>query len=1037
MNDFVIRTPIFSLQELNKFYESRNSESFIFNFFLQNALFRESIYLYSIPLYNQAILIANEDSSLSSAKKKSSIADSLIKYFLRMCYRATPFGVAAGVSHARFKRDEHSKKIQYFKRSVKIDSGVFANIINKINSLKSVRWNVKFYTNNTLFCYHDFYRFLERKLADNSFDFVLGKVDKTEFLEEVLELAKGGISAKDIQELLKNEELENEEIEEFIDELIDSNLVISEVQYDVLDVNIERKILNRLRSINSSVSDPLLHKTIQILERTLNLVNELSILPMNSGSSINIITQIDSLLTEFNDSGKSSVKVDLIENSEYSLPFQVKERIQNKIAVITKLSNQFRKGNNDLTNFKKAFVSAYANRTVPILEVLDSQLGIGYPPKLAMDSESKLLKEVNINAKDNGQVGFSNWDFFLLNKYEEFLKQKTSTIRLKEKDIDILDNSETEINDSVMFTGQIYKTENHDFQIYCNSLKIGAAHFVMNRFSYGSDNIKKLCQEIADFEKENLATNQVYSDILHLSQPRLGNVTLRPNYYDHYIPVTDLTNNSDDIEIPLDDLYVFIREDVIGLYSKKLDKQVLPRIGCAQNTQLFTNPVYKFFGAISDDYFLNSWDWGFLNGRKHLPRVEIDNFILAKETWRLNYKEIFPDNIPKKITLKKYIAETNLARYVTMSVGGDNILPLDLSNEKCIGLLLKELYGSHLVTLEEALHSSQNRTMAVNSYGETTNEICVPLLVKTKNRSKTENIKFDLVEINSKIVNGKKRSSAHLFPLQDVLYIKLYIKPGSKVDKIVANKLLIIFSQFRSKDPKGQAFFIRYIDPDYHLRLRFFSDRQNYAGIYEMVTTIFKDEIDSLLISKIQLDTYERELERYGGLEGTKVSEKIFSQDSICVLQVLSWAEHNSRTDELWLFALIGVHFLLNDFKVDEEARVLVLTEMRDFYLANILDPKETKKDISNFYRKNQKVMLDGLTLNNSKNGFHQFYLDRSRKNSTLIEELNQKNIKYDVRNYIHMFLNRLFDYNQNFREAVIYDLLLQSYKSLKYKNVS
>lgn len=1037
MNNFLIRTPIFSLQELSKFYGSRDPESFIFNFFLQNALFRESIYLYSIPLYNQAMLIASEDSSLSSEKKKSNIADSLIKYFLRMCYRATPFGIAAGVSHATFKGDEPSKKVEYLKRSVKIDSGVFANIIYKVNSLKSIKWNVKFYTNNTLFCHNDFFRFLERKLADNSFDFVLGKVDKTEFLEEVLEKAKGGVCAQDIQDLLKNEDLEDEEIEEFIDELIDSNLVVSEFQYDVLDVNIERKILNRLKTISLSVTEPLLNKIIEILERSLNLVNELSILPMDSDSSINIIQQIDNLLSEFNDSEKTSVKIDLIENSTYSLPIQVKERIQDKIAVITRLNNQFKKGNNDISNFKKAFISTYADKAVPILEVLDSHIGIGYPPKLAMDSESKLLKEVNINAKNDGQAEFSNWDLFLLNKYEQFLKQKTSTIEIKEKDLKFLDNTETEVRDSMMFTGQVLHSENNDFQIYCNSLKVGAAHFVMNRFSYGSDEIKKLCKEITDFEKENLATNQVYSDVLHLSQPRLGNVSLRLNYYDHYIPVTDFSNNSEDIEIPLNDLHVFVRDNIIGLYSKKLEKQILPRIGCAQNTQLFTSPIYKFLGAINDDYFVDTWNWGFLIGRKHLPRVEIENFILAKATWRLIYKEIFPDNLPKESTLKKFISVTNLPRFVTMSVGGDNILPLDLSNMKCISLLLKELRGNQFVILEEALHSSENKTMAFNSYGETTNEICVPLLVKPKNRSKTEKTKFDLVEVNSKIVNGKIRSSAHLFPLQDVLYIKLYIKPGSKVDKIVADKLLILFSQFRSVDPEGQAFFIRYIDPDYHLRLRFFSDRQNYAGIFEMVTTIFKDEIDSLLINKIQLDTYEREIERYGGLEGTKLSEKIFSHDSICALQVLSWAQHNSRTDELWLFAFIGVHCLFDDFKVDEVARGLVLTEMRDFYFANISDPKETKKDISNFYRRNQKVMLDCLTLNNSKCDFHQFYLERSQKNSTLIEELNQKNIKYDVRNYIHMFLNRLFDYNQNFREAVIYDLLLQSYKSLKYKNES
>src|SRR5690606_1841214 len=129
----------------------------------------------------------------------------------------------------------------------------------------------------------------------------------------------------------------------------------------------------------------------------------------------------------------------------------------------------------------------------------------------------------------------------------------------------------------------------------------------------------------------SLNENQIFADLLHLSQPKLGNVILRPNCYDYYIPIIDATNKDMEHVVSLNDLYVAIYNNNIILYSKKLNKQVLPRLGCAQNTALLTSPIYKFLGTISDDYYINTWDWGFLSDRPYLPRVEFGKVILSKE----------------------------------------------------------------------------------------------------------------------------------------------------------------------------------------------------------------------------------------------------------------------------------------------------------------------------------------------------------------------------------------------------------------------
>ena len=84
MNDFLVRTPIFSLNKLKDFYESDKSEDFILEFFSENKIFNESIYFYSKILFNEAKKVVNSDYSISQ-KKKTNVSESLIKYFFLPC----------------------------------------------------------------------------------------------------------------------------------------------------------------------------------------------------------------------------------------------------------------------------------------------------------------------------------------------------------------------------------------------------------------------------------------------------------------------------------------------------------------------------------------------------------------------------------------------------------------------------------------------------------------------------------------------------------------------------------------------------------------------------------------------------------------------------------------------------------------------------------------------------------------------------------------------------------------------------------------
>ena len=127
-------------------------------------------------------------------------------------------------------------------------------------------------------------------------------------------------------------------------------------------------------------------------------------------------------------------------------------------------------------------------------------------------------------------------------------------------------------------------------------------------------------------------------------------------------------------------------------------------------------------------------------------------------------------------------------------------------------------------------------------------------------------------------------------------------------------------------------FFIRYNDPDQHLRVRFHlrsNDKINFLirKVKEGVDEFFEDK----LVWKVQIDTYERELERYGD-ETIELAENIFFYDSILVINLLKQIEIDNSSKFRWLISLKATDEFLNDFHYDlERKKQLMFTLKEDF----------------------------------------------------------------------------------------------------------
>jgi thiopeptide-type bacteriocin biosynthesis protein len=133
-------------------------------------------------------------------------------------------------------------------------------------------------------------------------------------------------------------------------------------------------------------------------------------------------------------------------------------------------------------------------------------------------------------------------------------------------------------------------------------------------------------------------------------------------------------------------------------------------------------------------------------------------------------------------------------------------------------------------------------------------------------------------------------------------------------------------------------FFLRYADPHPHLRVRFRGDPQRLAAA---VLPALHRHAEALLADgrlwRTQLDTYVREVERYGGGGGIELCEELFRIDSEAVLAILASVPGDEGLTWRWKLTLAAIDQLIQGL-VPADERLGHVRRCRDAYVAE-LDP--------------------------------------------------------------------------------------------------
>ena len=273
------------------------------------------------------------------------------------------------------------------------------------------------------------------------------------------------------------------------------------------------------------------------------------------------------------------------------------------------------------------------------------------------------------------------------------------------------------------------------------------------------------------------------------------------------------------------------------------------------------------------------------------------------------------------------------------------------------------------------------------------------------------------------------------------VYVKIYSGPAT-ADRIILETIGPISRTLVDRGVIDRWFFIRYGDPDHHLRWRM------QAGSARDITAVRKavEKTAAALfgdgrIHRVAFETYHREVERYGGPEALDLAEQLFHIDSEAALHLLETLTRGTAGPHArWQAAIIGVDRLLADLGFDVAGRLAVMRRTREDWARQLRVDADTRRQFGRRFRALEPelrgILADGVTENHPLAAVRKVFEQRSEHNRSRIERLRAleregvliRPLAEVAESYVHMHLNRLFRAEQNLHEIVIYDFLVQLY---------
>ncbi|SDK94907.1 thiopeptide-type bacteriocin biosynthesis domain-containing protein [Glycomyces sambucus] len=776
------------------------------------------------------------------------------RYLLRMCTRATPFGLFAGVAAGGFGAAAQAALGEDHRKWARVDTGWLAEAAEGMECRPEVRARLRLVANNLRRERGDrlelFYT-QEKEHAAGFREAGSSSIRRTPAVAAAMRLARRPISYRDLEAALGRElpGAEPDAIAGLVDDLVRRRFLLSDLPPHPTDTEPADHFAAKLAGT----------PVAPVLDAAREAGEAYCRTPLGAGRpELRAMTEV---LSAHHPTRYPPVQVELRYDGDFTLPPAVAREMERVAAAVYRIAPKPLPPN--LNEYHGDYLERYGvEQAVPVLDLLDPATGLDAPAGYRIPASSR-------ETRSDASSPFDAERAAALNELAWTAVRDRGELVLDEGAVDRLSGPQpVRVPDATelcfrLFAASLADLDEGRFTAAMSPIggptRPGAmAGRFMHMFDGGSGladpagrtrhgrEVQLLCTPVTE-RNRNVAT-----------VPRLPLPSLPMGVFE-----------DEPAAIDIEDLAV--RADHHGFYLVRLStgdvvRPVLPHM---LNTRHQYPNVVQLLLDIEQSSAAPAarwWDWGRLDRLPYLPRVRYGRTVLSPARWRPG-AALGRDEDRLDDRLSAWRERWDVPARVE-AVLRDQRLELNLDS------------GLHRTMLQRELHRSPDLVLHESLTGEGAG------LRWLDGRAAEFIVQLDAADPAparpDRVAVAPPPSAIRYEPGTEWLYAKLYAVERSH-DDVLCRSLPALLADL----PSGvdRWFFIRYRDPEPHLRLRFHGDPEAVNGaLLPALARWAAAARGSGLIRRFALDTYEPEVNRYGGPEALAAAERFFHADSEAVI---------------------------------------------------------------------------------------------------------------------------------------------------------
>ncbi|MGW7489599.1 lantibiotic dehydratase [Streptomyces sp. NPDC054786] len=861
-----------------------------------------------------ARVVTGERLRLKSLRR---IAVSLTKYHSRMSHRPTPFGFFAGVGVAGFGSAPAREMVGAGRSVTRPDADWLDGVLETLLDVPAVLERSRLTATNlrtvrdgrlVLVDHHD--RTGERQLA--------GSVRHTRVVRHLLAAAAQATPFPELVEDGKRQFPQAPEgaVERSIGQLVRGRFLLSDLTPPPDCTAPLDHVCDRLYGLD--------HPTAHQLRGIRAELTSLDGTPPDSRRAR--LTAVSERMRAVRPAA-DVLQADLALEVRLTLPYEVAREAERAATVLSRTS-PVHQGNPYLRDYHLAFLERYGtDRPVPVLDLLDEARGLGLPrdyrrrggpppvpPSPDSTARDRVLGELLMDATRHG----------------------SRDVVLDEETVSALEPAGRGPAPLSMEVGAELVTPGWDalcggdFHLVLGPHAVSPlAGAMFSRFApvVGGRSAGQI-QELALHTVRTAPHDEIPACVAYRPRvARSGNVSAVPQWLPHRIPLGVGPAASETAhDLRLENLAVYADADSLRLVDSATGRRVRPLSYSMLNPSSGHLPyVARFLLEVGQEgrTFCAPWSWGSWASAPVLPRVRHGRTVLSPARW-------LPDRALRaaagrgdeewRAGVGQWRRRWDVPRQVLLTKA-DHRVAADLDDPLHLMAFRDEVRRAPGLTVVEQFGGRAERQWFRGPEGSHAAEFFFPVFARPTGRNTARDTPTTApvpLPLPTSDTDSGRGARAHL-PGGEWLYAKIYV-PGARQTEVLARHLAPLTDPGLLRRAGADLwFFLRYEDPAPHIRLRFHGKPESlWPVLLPELRSWAQAREEAGLLGKVVLDTYEPEVERYGGPAAIGHAERFFHSDSESAVTLLAGAP--DRLGDPTLPAALGILDILTHLGDPDQA---------------------------------------------------------------------------------------------------------------------